>query len=314
MQEYPNGAEFAFSILDDTDDATTANAPPFYELLYRLGMRTTKTVWPLSSPPEAQGIFFAGETLESAPYAAWVRTLQEQGFELAFHNASMASSIRDRSVRALERLRSEYDCSPRIHANHGQNRENLYWGAARYDLPVLRHLIGSALRSRPCDVYEGEIPDSPYFWGDIAAEQFDFVRSFAFTSLDLSRFPFPIVYHDPRKEFVRRWFITADAPDAQAFARLVTRAAVNRMRERCGFTIVSTHVGKQFVDKNGTVHPAVADALAYVASLKGWFPPVSTLLDHVSASTGVPTLTTFTRARLELLHVLDRVRTQLFRP
>jgi len=313
MPGYPNGAEFAFTILDDTDDATIANAPQFYELLHRLGMRTTKTVWPLSSPPAVQGVFFAGETLESAPYAEWIRTLQAQGFELAFHNASMASSTRERSIRGLDRLRLEYDCSPRIHANHGQNRENLYWGAARYDLPLLRGLVTEVLRRQTGDVYEGEIPGSPYFWGDIAAEQFDFVRSFAFTTLDLSRLPFPIVYHDPRKVFVRRWFVTADAPDAQAFARLVTRTAVDSMRERNGFTIVSTHVGKQFVTKQGTVHPAVEDALSYVASLKGWFPPVSTLLDHVSSSTGLSTLSTFTRARLELLHVLDRVRTQLLR-
>ncbi len=43
---YPGNREFAFSVIDDTDDARLENIVPLYDLLTELGLRTTKTVWP----------------------------------------------------------------------------------------------------------------------------------------------------------------------------------------------------------------------------------------------------------------------------
>ena len=44
---WPDGHEFAFTIFDDTDWATVANAKPIHDLLAALGMRTTKIYWGL---------------------------------------------------------------------------------------------------------------------------------------------------------------------------------------------------------------------------------------------------------------------------
>src|SRR5690606_40955769 len=49
-ERWPQGKRFAFSIIDDTDVATVANVRPIYRLLERLGLRATKTVWPVSCP------------------------------------------------------------------------------------------------------------------------------------------------------------------------------------------------------------------------------------------------------------------------
>ena len=43
---FPDGRQFAFTIMDDTDVATVANVGPIYRLLSDIGMRTTKTVCP----------------------------------------------------------------------------------------------------------------------------------------------------------------------------------------------------------------------------------------------------------------------------
>ncbi len=70
---FPGGARFAFTVIDDTDVATVANVGPLYRLLESLGMRTTKTVWPLACPegsPDYQG----SETLEDPGYLAFVLT------------------------------------------------------------------------------------------------------------------------------------------------------------------------------------------------------------------------------------------------
>ena len=47
---FPGGKRFAFTIMDDTDDATVQNVGPVYEALYSLGMGATKTVWPMPCP------------------------------------------------------------------------------------------------------------------------------------------------------------------------------------------------------------------------------------------------------------------------
>src|SRR5215472_3083500 len=74
---YPGGARFAFTILDDTDDATEANVAPVYALLQDLGLRTTKTVWPVACE-EGSPLFHAGHTLDDPGYRAFVERLAAQ--------------------------------------------------------------------------------------------------------------------------------------------------------------------------------------------------------------------------------------------
>ncbi|HEY9465282.1 MAG TPA: hypothetical protein VIR54_19445, partial [Vicinamibacterales bacterium] len=68
---FPQGAHFAFTVMDDTDDATLENVEPIYRLLETLGMRTTKTVW--SMPCEEGSPDFAGSsTLDDSAYREFV--------------------------------------------------------------------------------------------------------------------------------------------------------------------------------------------------------------------------------------------------
>ena len=46
--KFPNGARFAFTILDDTDDGTVQNTKPVYDALFELGIKASKTVWAYS--------------------------------------------------------------------------------------------------------------------------------------------------------------------------------------------------------------------------------------------------------------------------
>ena len=98
--DFPSGKRFAFSILDDTDDSTLANVRPVYDALREAGMRTTKTVWPMSCP-EGSRLFFAGETLENFAYLNFVQELAGEGFEIASHGATMESSLRERTKKLV---------------------------------------------------------------------------------------------------------------------------------------------------------------------------------------------------------------------
>jgi hypothetical protein len=304
---FPGGAGFAFTILDDTDDTTLENGRPIYALLRDLGFRTTKTVWPFDSPPEKRGQYFAGQTLETEGYLEWVRELAGDGFEIAFHNASMGSSPREKTIRALDVLEREFSLSSVLHCNHGENRENLYWGTRRYrTLPIAAAYAAFASR-RGLPPMQGDVAASDHFWGDVARERLSYVRAFTYSTLDCSRIsPFG-PFFDPRKPYVRRWFNSADAPDATAFKRLVTPSSIDALARSRGWSIVSTHLGKGFYE-DGRVDPEVRRTLEYLASLDGWFVPASELLDHLWAKGGGRTLGPIGRWRMEYGHVLDRAR------
>ena len=300
---FPENKHFAFTIMDDTDDSTVQNTRPIYDLLSDLNFRTTKTVWPLDCP-EGSGIFFAGQTLANSDYLAYCHELQSRGFELTWHGATMESSDRARTIKGLRTFNELLGHYPQVHANHGQNRENIYWGHKRYRTPGLRLLARFLI---PNARYSGEIIGSRYFWGDLCSGYFRFVRNFTFYEINTFRNDPFMPYRLKGTPFVNYWFSGSDAPDVHHFIRLVTRASVDRLCEEGGVCILCTHLGKGFV-RDGKVDAHVADTLRYLASLPGWFVPVSDLLEHLLAGTPDRDLSPTALGRLEFAHALDRLR------
>lgn len=301
--ELPPGKRFAFTILDDTDDARVENVEPLYALLEDLGLRTTKTVWPVPCP-EGSRNFFAGSTLEDPAYLRFCQRLQRSGFELSWHEATMESSRRPRIEGGLEAFVALFGVRPRVHTNHAENRENIYWGAKRYQTPLLRWAAGRKDDHAP---FEGEVEGSPYFWGDLCRDWFPYVRNFTFYRLNARAADPYFPYRLEQTPFVNSWFSTSDAADVDEFRRLVTPCAIDGLAAEGGICIISTHLGKGFV-RAGVVDPQVERALRYVAGLPGWFVPVGELLDHLATVRRPPTLTRAQLFRLEARHVVDRLR------
>lgn len=302
---FPDQKRFAFTILDDTDDATVENVQPVYDLLTELGFRTTKTVWPLDCP-EGSRLYHAGQTLADPEYLSFVRGLVAKGFEIAYHGATMESSTRERTERGLRAVSSLLGVTPSIHCNHGQNRENVYWGAARYRTSAIRIPVAIVERVLRRPRYSGHVPGSPYFWGDLCRNQFRFVRNFTFSTLNSGIVPPCRPYRLRSTPWVQYWFNTADAPDAGDFKRLVTPRRIQRLCHDGGVCIMSTHLGKRFV-RNGRVDPEVEDSLRYIASLPGWFRPVSEVLELLLARGSDEALSPLTQWNLEFRHLAGRV-------
>jgi len=276
--DFPNGARFAFSILDDTDDSTRENVAPVYDTLRECGFRTTKTAWPLDSP-EGSRLFFAADTLQNTSYLEFVHELVDDGFELAFHGATMESSPRERTIRGLEFLHREFGQYPRLFCNHGFNRENLYWGRRR----ILLHLfprLTSRFIARGRYHYLGDVEGSAYFWGDLCKEHIQYVRNFTFSRLNMLTVNPEMPYRLPETRYVNYWFSTADAPDVHSFNQLLTPERIDRLEQEGGVCILSTHLGKGFATRSG-LHPATAQILRYISNKRGWFVPVSEILDHL---------------------------------
>lgn len=306
MRKYPGNKSFAFTILDDTDDATLENVKPIYDLLTELGMRTTKTVWPMSCS-EGSSLFFAAETLQDADYLEFVKGLVSSGFELASHGATMESSLRSRTKEGLDFLEKEFECEVTMYCNHGFNLENIYWGLDRYQILPVRMITGILRRLSHRANYLGHVKGTPYFWGDLCHEKFKYIRNFTFDKLDISDVPPGYPYRLKSTPYVNYWFSTADAPNSNSFNKLVTEEAIDAMVRNQGYTIISTHLGKGFV-KNGKVDGRVTEILTYISQQSGWFVPVSTLLDHLLQGQSKSYLSTVDQYSLELKHIGNKAK------
>lgn len=283
---FPGGKPFALAILDDTDVATVENIRPVYDELESWGIMATKTVWMKRSAVHSKN-FHRSQTMEDADYARYVLSLQRKGFEIAFHGASMESSRRDEIVGALNDFRRVFGHFPRIHVNHAENRDNLYWGPERFGSRLLRSILRwrAARAGDGSDFFQGHVPGSDFFWGDLCGEHIDYVRNFCFDEINQARINPSQPYHDSRCPSVKFWFSGLDAPEVLTFNRLLRKPNLDRLEREGGVCIVATHFGKFFV-REGRLDPTTQAIFRDLASRAGWYPTVSALLDHLRARPG----------------------------
>ncbi len=69
LSPYPDGKNFAFTITDDPDWNTTEKISPIYDLLSKLGFKTTIAVWVKYAThtqglPDKDGLFDYGDTCQ----------------------------------------------------------------------------------------------------------------------------------------------------------------------------------------------------------------------------------------------------------
>jgi len=306
VNRFPGNKRFAFSIFDDTDLSTVENVGPVYRLLDEIGIRTTKSVWPLASSSNGR---FGGASLQDADYLEFVLGLKGAGFEIALHNVRNTCSTREQIQAGLEEFRRLLRCYPRVHANHSHNRENIYWGPARFS--SISHLYRAmTLFRRPS--FQGHMEGSQYFWGDLCRSHIDYVRNFVFREINLNRINPTMPYHDPERPFVNAWFSSSDGHDLQSFCELLDEANQDRLEEEQGVCIVYTHFACGFVSR-GAVHPRVDFLLKRLARKDGWFAPVSTLLDCLRKRPRVKVISMAERSALERHWLSDRLVDLVFR-
>jgi len=301
--QWPEGKDFAFSVFDDTDLTTLENGPPVYELLAECGLRTTKSVWPLRGGDNPA---IGGGTCEDPAYLAWVETLQRQGFEIGFHNATYETSARERTIRGIERFRELFGHYPSSHANHSTCGENIYWGSQRCSgLNRVAYDVLNRFRTR--GAFEGHVESSPLFWGDVCRDRVKYVRNLVHSDINTLAFCPLMPYHDPKRPYVNYWFASTEGPTVDTFVDAVSDRNQDRLAAAGGACIMYTHFGSGFAP-GGRVDPRFARAMRRLGAKSGWFVPVSTLLDHLLAAKGHHVITDAQRARLERRWLLHKMR------
>ena len=301
--QWPGGRPFAFSIVDDTDQATLENVRPIYALLYELGLRTTKTVWVLRSN-DASLRENSGESLADPAYAEFVAQLQQKGFEIASHGVRGGSSRRSEILGGMERYKSILGSYPRIHVNHAANRDNMYWGPNKLTSRGLRLLYKRLLKGAQ---FSGEDPASAYFWGDFVKEQISYVVDFSYHEINTMRVNPLLPYFDKERPLVNGWFHTSDGGTMKSLVRLLSTTNLDCLEKQGGACIVYTHFGKGACDR-GEVNPHLEERLRDVARRGGWCVPASTLLDFVAQTRGgIQTISNRQRAYIQYRWVLEKM-------
>ncbi|MEM6791025.1 MAG: hypothetical protein AAF928_12765 [Myxococcota bacterium] len=301
---WPEGKRFAFTVFDDTDRATATNVREVYALLHDLGMKTTKSVWPLRGDRTPS---IPGATCEDDAYRAWTLDLQRQGFEIGYHNATFHGVDRGDTVRALDRFREIYGEDPVTAANHADNDDAIYWGAARVSGAhrfAYRALNGFRDRS-----FFGHVEGDRRFWGDLCRQRIRYVRNFVFEDIDTSEACPMMPYHDPSRPWVNLWFASAEGATCDAFCDTISEAAQDHLAARGGVCIMYTHFAKGFED-NGKLDPTFRRLMERLARRDGWFAPTSKVLDHLLAHRGRHMLTAPERRELERRWLRQRITTR----
>ncbi|MEZ5322506.1 MAG: hypothetical protein R2698_10615 [Microthrixaceae bacterium] len=271
-------------------------------MLGDLGVRITKSVW-MFDPPVP---FVGGTSCAEPDYLEWVRSLQEAGHEIGWHNTADGSSHRARTIEALDRFEEVFGHAPRVGADHAGNREALYWGPRRLSGPLgsLYDRAGRFMRSERPD-FSGDDPTSEYYWADVCRDRITYWRNFCFRTLDLSGVG-PVVYHDPARPMVNYWFTSTDASNPQRLFRHFEPASLDRLEQGGGVSILYTHLGVRLFD-GGRLVPRFRDAWERLMERSVWVAPVSEVLDHIRSQYDETVISTTERSTIELRWVADRL-------
>ena len=300
---WPDGKSFAFTVFDDTDNATVENVGPVYALLRDLGMRTTKSVWPVSGEGTPR---IGGSTCDDPVYRTWTLQLQAEGFEIGYHGASNVTAPRLLVVQALERFRDLYGHYPSAMANHSGCEESIYWGPDRVS-GIHRAAYNFITRNSRRGNFRGHIEGDPLFWGDLCRDTVRYVRNFTYTDIDtLAACPM-MPYHDPARPYVNRWFASSEGQTVRTFTSQISEARQDELEERGGACIMYTHFASGFV-RDGVVDGRFARLIERLAGKNGWYAPVSTLLDFLASRRDNPDITAGQRRRLERRWLLSKTR------
>lgn len=302
---FPGGKKFAFTIIDDTDDAFLGCIEPIYDFLHSKGIRSTKTVWVY--PPRDQES--KGHSLQHRGYRAFVQKLQDRGFEIGLHNVGSGKFYRNEILAGLEEYKDCLGKYPDIHINHSYNADSIYGGNKRFSFPF--SMIVEMMHPAYARRYLGEVVGSPHFWGDVHKDIIRYSRNFETDCLNTLKFNPYMPYVDGQKaEFANKWFSATFSPNQWVFKRVVTKEAIDKLEEEGGVCILYTHLG--YYTLSGEIDRNFVDIITYLAEKDSvWLAPVSTILDYLDCArnAGVSEkLPTLARWRMEFKYLWIRFK------
>ena len=300
---WPEGKDFAFTVFDDPDGQTTAAGREVYAFLNDLGFRTTKGVWPLHGEGKRSEV---GGCCEDEDYLDWCRSLQRNGFEIGYHNASQNTAHRALTIAAFDRFARLFGGDPVTMSNHYNSAEGIYWGDQR--LSGIRRLIYNAVtRGNNHGRFFGHVPGHPLYWGDLCQARVHYVRNFIFRDINTLRACPLMPYHDADRPLVQSWYASSEGADRDRFVETVSEANQDQLLAERGACIMYAHFGHRFVE-DGRLDARFRELMTRLSRMNGWFVPVGTLLGHLRSLRGVHRLSDSERTAMEWRWLAAKLR------
>tara|TARA_Y100000590_G_scaffold360828_1_gene417284 strand:- start:7099 stop:8034 length:936 start_codon:yes stop_codon:yes gene_type:complete len=300
---WPENKSFAFTIFDDTDRANLEDNKLVYELLYNLGLKTTKSVW--VSKGDKSDNNDGGITCDDKDYLNWLLNLKKKGFEIGYHNTTYQSAYRKEIEEGLKKFVSTFGKSPIVMANHSVNKENIYWGPSR--LTGSRKMIYNILTLfRNNNFYEGQNESSPYFWGDLCKEYVTYVRNFVFSDINTLKCCPYMPYQDLTKPYVNYWYASTEGNNVNKFNKCISDKNLDKLESEGGACIMYTHFADGFC-KDGKLSEKFKKQIERLSKKNGWFVPVSTLLDFLKKKNKTKIISDNERRNLEWKWLLNKL-------
>ena len=187
------------------------------------------------------------------------------------------------------------------------NLEAIYHGEERVT-GVRRAIYNVLTRGRRRRLFEGHVPESPLFWGDLCAERISYVRNFVYRDTNTLAACPHMPYRDSAKP---SWPPGSPPPRAPIPPRSCARSArphQDRLEAEGGLAIMYTHLGAGFW-RGGRLDPQFEAVMRMLAKRDGWFAPVAEILDHLHSVKGVTELDEGKRHELEWRWIRDKLRT-----
>lgn len=269
----PENKLFAFTIIDDTDDAYFENIKPVYDILFENGLKTTKTVWVYPPRDVSQS---KGDCLEKNDYLGFIKDIHSKGFEIGLHNVGSGDYKRPEIIAGLNEFNLKLGFFPHLHVNHSYNKDNIYCGNKRFSFPI-NYLVKTLYRQY--DNFSGEDPQSEYFWGDYHKKHIRFSRNYEIDDINtfkkLPYMPFKDKAYDKYSNF---WYGSTFAPNPWMFNKIITKSSIDKLEEENGICILYTHLG--YYMQKGILDTGFIKMIEYIGrKKKGWFVPVSDILN-----------------------------------
>lgn len=271
--KWPFNKEFAFTIIDDTDNSTTENIKPIYEYLTSKNIKTTKTVWIYPSRNT-----FTGQTVQDKDYLDFLLKIERKDFEIQLHNVGSGNFTRYEIMQGFDVFKEKFGRYPSLQVNHASNPDCIYWGYKRFG--VLLRFIVKLIKPKTRRFYGDEI-GSEYFWGDLSKEHIRFIRNRVFNGINTLHYDPHMPYREKNKKYSNYWFSSSDGHTIIEFNNLTTKENVDKLIKKNGLCIVYTHFGYGFVEHNGEINKTFKKNIDYLSAQNGWFVPASEILNYL---------------------------------
>lgn len=285
LSPYPNGYNFAFTIVHDADYAYSKRLEPIFRVFNELGLKITATVFikRASEEFEASNIkYLKSVNQRDRPFWGYrnvpLSEEEEKGFykriaalghEIGMHTPSATSDTRETVIQSFERFKKVFGSYPKIYVEH--------WGEG----------------NKETQGNEGANPQSPYYCTDLLNHYRCWVWAIPGGLAKPSHKKFynilavngsPFSDYALKKFGIVNGFLRSGQyrhGDGDGFLEWYSRENIDALEKERGLALVYAHLDIKWLDKKTRkMRKKLEKRLHYLASKDGWFVPAGKILDR----------------------------------